>query len=557
MITRLDRDYKKDPLPVVEKWRGKFLEMAQGLQKEAEQSRASKDYTQARQAAVKMLEIEPEIEGGKKLLNDLILEYPMIRVGVFQKSVTPDASSLGDWPSFRSGQLVTKPLFEFRSTGPEGGQYRFSFGSFQNSDDRMELDLTIQNPGKDGIPDSLAVSQALLNRAIKSHKTYVPGWAAIIDSISVSGPERLKMKLRRPHVLPQAFMQWQLPNVSAQATDLASYKLGSQLADRTRFDWTDSKPPVDYQPREIQEVLYSDPQKAVADLIKGEIEMIDRLFPADVKLLRNVRTVNLDEYALPMVHMLIPKTKDPYLDAPEFRRALLYAINRDGILNGEILGGNNTKLSRVISGPFPAGLDDTDPLAYAYNNSVANIAYDQRSAKILILLTQAKLRGMAEKRQEPFPEIPKLKLGVPNFESARVAGEAIIQAWKLVNITAELVVLDKMPAPNEPCPVDILYVTAAVWEPATDAERLFGKGGPAESNNQYIVQVLGKLNASRNWQEVRVGCQDLHALVGTHLPILPLWQVGETFAYRNEVKGVAKKPIGLYQDIQRWRYQIR
>ncbi|MFY8199698.1 MAG: hypothetical protein ACOVLE_03450, partial [Pirellula staleyi] len=65
--------------------------------------------------------------------------------------------------------------------------------------------------------------------------------------------------------------------------------------------------------------------------------MIDRLFPADVKQLRNVRTVATEEYALPMVHMLIPKRPNIYLDTPEFRRALLYAINRDGILNGEIL----------------------------------------------------------------------------------------------------------------------------------------------------------------------------------------------------------------------------
>jgi hypothetical protein len=86
---------------------------------------------------------------------------------------------------------------------------------------------------------------------------------------------------------------------------------------------------------------------------------------------------------------------------------------------------------------------------------------------------------------------------------------------------------------------------------------LFGRGGPAESNNQYIVQELGKLSAARNWREVRQGCQDLHALVGAHLPILPLWQVGESFAYRTEVVGLTKKPIGLYQDIQKWRYQAR
>lgn len=557
MITRLDKDYKKDPLPVVLKWKGKFLEMAMELKTQSEAARDAGDFPKARQAAVKMLEVEPDIEGGKQLLNDLILAYPIIRIAVFQKSATPDPSSLADWPSFRNGQLVSKPMFEFRSTGPEGGQYRFSFGSFQHSDDRTELDFMIQNPSKDSVPDSLEISQALLNRATVEHPTYVPGWASIVDSVSVYGPERLKLKLRRPHVLPQAFLQWQMPTKGSTPSVNGLYRLSKQEPDRMRFDWANSTPPVDYQPKEIQEILYSDPQKAVSDLMRGEIEMIDRLFPADIRLLRNVRNVETEEYALPMVHMLIPRTQNPYLDSPEFRRALLYAINRDGILNGEILGGKSTAVSRVISGPFPAGASDADPLAYAYNASVENIAYDTRAAKILVLLTQAKLRGMAEKRKEPMPELPLLRLGVPDYESARVAGEAIVQAWKLVNIPAELVVLEKAPSADDLKPIDLLYVSASIWEPATDAERLFGKGGPAESNNQYIVQELGKLSAARNWREVRQGCQDLHALVAAHLPILPLWQVGESFAYRTEVVGVTKKPIGLYQDIQKWRYQAR
>jgi ABC-type oligopeptide transport system substrate-binding subunit len=105
--------------------------------------------------------------------------------------------------------------------------------------------------------------------------------------------------------------------------------------------------------------------------------------------------------------------------------------------------------------------------------------------------------------------------------------------------------------------IDVLYLSAAIWEPVTDAERLLGYGGTAQSNNQYIVQALGTLNAARTWKEVRQGCLDLHSLVAIHLPIIPLWQVSETMAYRYEVDGVAKKPIGLYQDVHKWRIQAK
>jgi len=557
MINRLEKDYKEDPLPVVEEWRGKFLDLAKEYLDRALAYRDQKDFMNARREATKMLEIEPDIEGGRQLLSDLLKAFPITRVGVFQTANTPDTAALANWPAFRSGQLISRPLFEFRSTGPEGGQYRFTLGSFQQSDDRLELDMTIQNPGQGAIPNSLNLSQSFLRRATVGNEDYVPGWAAIFDSVSVFGPERLKVRFRRPHVLPQAFLQWPIETqVEGTSPPGVLYRFKSQDGDTKRFEWASSNSAADFQPIEIHETLYTDPSQAINDLLRGEIEIIDRLFPADAKRLEASivsKSINVATYALPTVHMLVPRTSNPYLDDREFRRALLYAINREGILRGEILGGSESEQSRVISGPFPRGSSEQDPIAYAYNNSVENQAYDQRLAKVLMLITNSKLKMMYEKRKEAVPPLPKIRLGVPNYEAARVAGQAIIEQWKLIDVPAELIVLDKVPGPKDESPVDILYLTASIWEPATDAERLFGIGAPAESNNQFIVQILGQLSASRNWREVRQSCQDLHAMVAAHLPILPLWQVSESFAYRNDVSGVTQKPLGLYQDLQKWR----
>ena len=557
MINRLAKDYQDNPLPVVEQWKGRFLDLASEYKAKAIEYRDKKEYLAARREATKMLDIEPQIEGGKELLRDLLKEYPVVRVGVFQTAEKPDTAAIANWPAFRSGQLISRPLFEFRSTGPEGGQYRFSLGSFQQSDDRLELDMTIQNPGQVGVPNSLDLSQSFLRRATIGKPDYVPGWAAIFDSVSVAGPERLKMRFRRPHVLPQAFLQWPIEAIGEGNLPMGVlYKPKSKEGNIQRFEWASNTKGADFQPMEIHEILYEDPSQAINDLLRGEIEAIDRLFPADAsKLQASIvsKTINVESYALPTVHMLVPRTSNPYLDDREFRRALLYAINREGILKGEILGNADAEQSRVISGPFPRGVTENDPIAYAYNTSVDNLAYDPRLAKVLMLITTSKLKMQYEKRKEPVPPIPKMTLGVPNYEAARVAGQAIIEQWKLIGVQADLAVLDKVPAPGEMPNIDILYLTASIWEPATDAERLFGIGGPAESNNQFIVQVLGGLSASRNWREVRQSCQDLHALVAAHLPVLPLWQVGESFAYRGEINGVTKKPLGLYQDLQKWR----
>jgi ABC-type oligopeptide transport system substrate-binding subunit len=80
-----------------------------------------------------------------------------------------------------------------------------------------------------------------------------------------------------------------------------------------------------------------------------------------------------------------------------------------------------------------------------------------------------------------------------------------------------------------------------------------GEGGIAQSDNAFIVQALTKLRQARNWREVRSACQDIHELVDAHLPILPLYQIGEAFAYRARITGVPKRPVTLYQNINKWR----
>lgn len=552
MVMRLDKDYK-GTLPVISKTKERFVEIAQEFRQKAEDFRTKGEFARARQAAVRMLEIEPDVEGGKDFLNQLIKEFPLVRVGVFQTSATPDPAAIADWGSMRIGHLVSSPIFEFRNTGSEGGMYRFAYGNAVQSDDRMELDLSIQNVGRTGVPSSLIVSESLLDRADVHSPNYFPSWAAVLQSVSVSGPERLRLRLRRPHVLPQAFLRWELPEPAFQR---AYYQSKETDGSRTTFQWAPEAQPVDFQPREIIEIKYDDPTQAVNDLIKGEIEVIDRLFPADARRIGAFKSLKTEAYALPMVHLLVPRGKNAYLEDREFRRALLYAINREAILKDELLGDSVTPLDRVISGPFPAGASDSDALAYAYNTAIENLPYDPRLAKVLVLIAQANQTTRAQKRKEPAPKLPVLRLGVPNYESTKVAGQAIVQAWKIAGIESVLVPYDQFPKPEDDS-LDILYLSAAVWEPATDAERLFGIGGPAETGNQYIVQAIGKLNQAQNWREVRAACQDLHSLVASHLPILPLWQISETLAYRSEIVGIAKKPLGLYQDAQKWRIQVR
>lgn len=558
MVTRLERDYKSSPIPTVAKWKAKFREYAETFRKKAIVLKEEGNYPDARATATRMLEIEPDLPGGKKLLQEIVTEYPMVRVGVFQQPHRMDAAEIADWPVRRAGSLVTQSLFEFRNTGPEGGNYRFTYGSFIHSDDRTELEIKIQSTNQPYVPSAYEISQWMYRRSDANSPEYFPAWAAIVKQISVNSPESMLVKLKRPHVLPHAFLQWPMELLASDEN--SSGALYSRSEDRGgnrhSYRWKSKTKAANLQPVEIIETAYTDPKKAVADLMKGDIEIIDRLFPADASLLKGIRDIKVESYALPMVHMLVPVSKHPYLVDRDFRRTLLYAVNRQAILEGEILGGTNPPDSKLISGPFPLGEGENDPLSYAYNKAITPIPYDPRLAKLLAMLTQKKLAVAAEKKKEPPPVLTPLRLGVPDYESARVAGQACVQQWAIVGIPAELVVLQPGDREKSDTQIDLLYVSAALWEPATDAERLLGEGGIAETDNIFIVQVLANLRTAKNWREVRQYCQDLHRLVNDHLPVLPLWQVGESFAYRTMLQGMPKRPVVLYQDIQKWRMNL-
>jgi len=560
MLARLQKDYVNENLASIAKWNQEFLRMATVKQDQAKTALAAKNYRTARKLSRESVYLKPDIPGGRELIRQIDTIYPLINVGVLQTATVLDPTRLDNWGARRSGRLLYRTLFEMEGAGPEGGEYDFIFGKVEMSPDRMHFDLLLETetlkPPLDKVSGHF-LADIMADRAQPNSQDYFSPWAAAVDSIGLSGPKQVTFNLRRPNVLPTCLLQ--IPVDGSWFGD----KPLSPTGDYLRQEATDNevryvlsgKPKTETQPREIVEVRCRSAADAVNQLLQGEVDVLDQLFPADAVRLQRSKTIKVANYPLPTVHMLVPCSDHPFLAERTFRRALLYGINREDILRGELLEGLEFEGCRVLSGPFPAGIELNDPLGYAYNHKLDPRPYEPPLAKLLLAMNANQMKSIAQRKKYEMPKLTPIRLAFPPDNLSRVACEAISTQWKLLGLEIELVELPvgrTFPEPNENI-ADIVYVSAAVWEPIIDARRVLGPEGLAGSQDQLVGLGLRQLEQAKNWREVRDRLLDLHSIAHHELPVLPLWQMVESYAYRRELVGMGSDIVSLYQNAGNWR----
>jgi ABC-type transport system substrate-binding protein len=207
----------------------------------------------------------------------------------------------------------------------------------------------------------------------------------------------------------------------------------------------------------------------------------------------------------------------------------------------------------VLSGPFPAGLSPGDPLRYGYNNQIEPRPFEPRLAAVLAAVAWSKILDPTGKGEVQLTPMPLLVLAHPADPVARVACETIqLQLAKagiqlrLVEFTSDELLAGKVD-------YDLRYAELAIWEPIADVRALFGPGGlVGEMCSPYLAAALRDLDTAANWKEVRSKLSEIHDIAHHDLPLIPLWQTVNFFAYRAAVQGIGESPVTLYQNVDQW-----
>ncbi len=551
-------------------WRNKFKNGAEKQLVKARGFVEKGEYHDARQAIRRALAISPSIPNAEGLIEEIYRRSPQVIVGVAQHSLPPNSSQLANVAATRVAKLTHPQFVELSDFGGEGGIYSCRWADLAIDDSGLHFNVRLNEQATNaGIsPEKLALM--LMRTTDSTDPSYREDTASLLQYASINNGNEVQIQWRWPHVRPETQLLLPLQGIATNDNLVGAYQSVSNSENQNilLYDLPDS-PTGQARPPSIIEQIFSSEEAALTALVRGDVDVLQRIAPWQLDRLRPSDGIVVGSYRLPTIHTLVPNYSKPLMRRREFRRALCYGINRQKIVKDIILGGKNLAGFQVLSGPLPAGVSLSDPLGYAYKQSIKPRPYEPRLAAVLATVARTTLAKATEKdkpasetdasnessadEQEPTEQgIEPLVLLHPADSLARTTCQTIKLQLDAIGIPIELV--ERSPYLNaEAVDYDLEYVEFPLWEPLVDLSRLLGPTGRAGSCSPAMSLALTEVHKSRNWKEARTRLQHVHQVAFYDLPVVPLWQTVNFFAHRNTLKGISSAPVLLYQDVTDWK----
>lgn len=558
-------------------WQRKFEQEAREKLQAGERAFQAKNYDEARAGVQAAYDILPDLRAAAELLAKIQKAAPEVRVGVTAWG-NLGASGRGlTFEEVRTAGLTDPQLVRMTDFGAEGGDYQCLWGTLKTNDAGIVTTLRLDEVPQASSVTADAVARALLAMTDSSSNAYSQLVSNLLKSVAISEGRTVSITWHRPHIRPEALLQTSLRGVAGEPGTQGTWFIPTVTStDEKSLVRFQRDPTVSNGPSNIVETQYANDESAIAALVSAEVDVIDRVPVWQLERLETVRGVQVEPYRLPTVHVLRLNFENPLLATREFRRALCYAIDREDIVENILLAGAQRSGYQVLSGPFPAGSSLNDPVSYAYKRELLPRPYEPRLASVLASVARANLAKLAatqkkedssakpaDEKEGEKPKLPPPKPLVLAYYNSPVA-QLTCQTMKLqldgVGIPVELKELPALSGSDSSGSAapeyDLLYTELAMNEPATEARRLLGPGGMAGHSTAYMNLALDRLDEASNWKEASSRLEEIHEIAHYDLPVIPLWQTVNHFAYRDGLTGVGKKPVTLYQNVDQWRKAV-
>ena len=560
MVERLQTRYGKQRVGrLTKRWNQRLRQLSDQYLNRAGQ--AGGDSRAAFVAVQQAVELWPDSTKAQKLATKLAKLHPRVMVGVSRAS-TEGSGYWNEWSSQRAQRLMVRKLTEIKGVDSNGARYDSPVGTLNVQQNGRIVTL---NVASDQIAMTTAgltshdFSEVVMRSLQPESSTYFPLRQQLLTAIDVPSGSVVNFEHSRPVLRPAAMLTLPIRGAGRDRlwNRLAPYSRVAGV-DENRYQRNESYVfQGERQPIEIVERYVGD-GSLVSQLRRGSIHVADRLSALDAEELKTVRGVTVRRYGFPSVHFLLPNMDESAgrrLTADRnFRRALVYAINRRTILEQDLLRGRSVEGCQLISGPFAPGKGRDDPLAYAYDPEVTPREYDPTLGITLASLARREFSNALEKMGEEVPqEWPPLVLAHPADQLSRQAARAIasyLNGANLACVLRELPVGQVLPESGEPW--DLLYVDTVMSEPILDVHRLFGQNGLLAGASPYFQAGMERLALTTAWSDARELLREIHRIAHEEVTVIPLWQWADYYAYRNYVQGLQRDAVTLYQNVEDW-----
>lgn len=546
--------------PVVRESRERFIGRAQALVNESSRHEGAGRLDRLSEA----LRVWPESPGAGARYDEAFSALPTLDVAVVDppRAVGPRVRCPADERVWR---LLYLPILasddEESARGKRPGQLAARLESAELGR-RLTLQVRPDIPWSDGsrTVSAIDVARALVARTEPRSPSYSARWADLLERVEVLDDRRLEFRLARPFLKPEAWLIVPVGPAHAGADGrLESPGRGLTVVADGPYRWTSAGDRgIDLQaprtasnedrPRvaRIRETRYAGARAAIGALVRGEVSMVGHVPPDRVAELSANRDLRVGRYARPAVHLIALDGRNPALRNRTLRRALSYAIDRKALLEETLLRRVADADNRVADGPFARG-------SYADAIDVKPLSHDPLLAKMLVGAARKELGG------DPI----KLTLEYPASPEPQAVVTKLVEAFTLAGV--EVVAIERPESELETelragRRFEMAYRATRCDEPVLEAGGLICPGidAPPAADalsslaSPRILQHLLQLERAPEWPTAKGLSLQIDRECRDELPILPLWQLEEHYAWRARLTGPSEVADRLYEGVETW-----
>ncbi len=522
-------------------------------------------------ALTEALRIWPETEGADSVFRDAFTAGPTLDVGVVD---IPHL--IGPWVRSPADERVSRLLYRpVLASGDEDSLQGKSTGQLASSVTTIDLGRRIEITLRRGVMWSdgsravspIDVARSLTDMAEATSPRFNARWADLLDRVETPDESHVEIRLTRAYLKPAYWLTGPVGPAHAAGDGRVStigqgrlvvgdgpYLWGKSSKDHVEFivaENTKKGPDEEPKPkiRRIREFRYANAKAALGAFMRGEVTILEHLPPDHLAEFMSNSDFKVGRDSRPSLHRIALDGRNPALRSRTLRRGLCYAIDRRTLLEDNVLRRSADAANAVSDGAFPKK-------TYADATDVKPYEYDPLLARMLVVAAKRELGGKPIKLTFEYPATPEAQAVVPKIvEAFQATGLNIIPRERPESeLEAELRAGRRF---------DLAYRASHCEEPATEAGNLLSPAydAPASTDplasvaSPRILQLLLQLERATDFATAKAIVLQIDHESRDELPVLPLWQLEDHYAWRTRLNGPPEVTSSLYTGISSWEIE--